>query len=108
MKWLPNTPIEDLGLTMRTYNCLRNEGLLTVADVLAKTEAQLKCVPNMGGKSVREVLEVIHGGAPHSQISDVSALREEIALWRGRYEGALAVIKQLNKLLAASVEENSD
>jgi hypothetical protein len=36
-----NLPIEDLNLTMRTYNCLRRQGVMTVGQVLSLPEQQL-------------------------------------------------------------------
>jgi DNA-directed RNA polymerase subunit alpha len=49
--------IEELELGVRSYNCLKREGIHTVGDLVAKTEAELLNVPNFGKKSIDEVQE---------------------------------------------------
>jgi DNA-directed RNA polymerase subunit alpha len=49
--------IEELELGVRSYNCLKREGIQTIGDLLAKTEAELLNVPNLGQKSIDEVEE---------------------------------------------------
>ena len=48
-------PIEDLEFTVRSYNCLKREGINTVAELIALTEDQLMNIRNFGNKSVDEV-----------------------------------------------------
>ena len=48
-------PIEDLDLSVRSYNCLKREGINTVSELLALSEAQLMNIRNFGQKSVFEV-----------------------------------------------------
>jgi DNA-directed RNA polymerase subunit alpha len=48
-------PIEDLDLTVRSYNCLKREGINTVAELIALSEDQLMNIRNFGSKSVDEV-----------------------------------------------------
>ena len=50
-----STPIEDLDLTVRSYNCLKREGINTVAELIALSEDQLMNIRNFGSKSVDEV-----------------------------------------------------
>jgi DNA-directed RNA polymerase subunit alpha len=52
-----DTPIEDLELGVRSYNCLKREGIETVADLVAKSDQELMCIPNFGRKSIEEVRE---------------------------------------------------
>jgi DNA-directed RNA polymerase subunit alpha len=47
--------IEDLELGVRSYNCLKREGIQTVGDLISKTEAELLNIPNFGKKSIDEV-----------------------------------------------------
>jgi DNA-directed RNA polymerase subunit alpha len=49
--------IEELELGVRSYNCLKREGVETVGDLMAKTEAELLNIPNFGKKSIEEVRE---------------------------------------------------
>ena len=48
-------PIEDLDLTVRSYNCLKREGIHTVGELLARSEADLLDIRNFGSKSIDEV-----------------------------------------------------
>jgi carbon monoxide dehydrogenase subunit G len=48
-------PIEELALPIRTYNGLRREGVHTVADLVAKTPAQLLAIDNIGPASVEDI-----------------------------------------------------
>jgi DNA-directed RNA polymerase subunit alpha len=49
------TPIEDLDLSVRSYNCLKREGINTVSELVALSETQLMNIRNFGQKSVDEV-----------------------------------------------------
>ncbi|MBW3578369.1 MAG: DNA-directed RNA polymerase subunit alpha [Actinobacteria bacterium] len=51
------TPIEDLDLSVRSYNCLKREGVSTVGELVSKTENDLLEIRNFGQKSVDEVKE---------------------------------------------------
>jgi DNA-directed RNA polymerase subunit alpha len=48
-------PIEDMDLTVRSYNCLKREGVSTVGDLVQKTEDDLLEIRNFGQKSIDEV-----------------------------------------------------
>ena len=48
-------PIENLDLTVRSYNCLKREGINTVSELIALSEHQLVNIRNFGQKSVDEV-----------------------------------------------------
>jgi DNA-directed RNA polymerase subunit alpha len=52
-----NMAIEDLNLSMRAYNCLRRSGLMTVGQVLEKSEEELLALRNFGRKSYDELRE---------------------------------------------------
>jgi DNA-directed RNA polymerase subunit alpha len=47
--------IEELNLSVRSYNCLKREGINTVGDLVQKTEAELLDIRNFGQKSIDEV-----------------------------------------------------
>ncbi len=53
--------IEELELGVRSYNCLKREGIQTVGDLVSKTEAELLNIPNFGKKSIDEVKEKLAG-----------------------------------------------
>ena len=48
-------PIEDLDLTVRSYNCLKREGIHTVGELISRSEADLMDIRNFGSKSIDEV-----------------------------------------------------
>ena len=50
-----NTPIEELSLSVRAYNCLKRSGLMTVGQVLEKNEDELLALRNFGRKSYEEL-----------------------------------------------------
>jgi DNA-directed RNA polymerase subunit alpha len=50
-------PVEDLQLTIRSYNCLKREGIHTVGELVARSEADLLDIRNFGAKSITEVKE---------------------------------------------------
>jgi DNA-directed RNA polymerase subunit alpha len=48
-------PIEELDLTVRSYNCLKREGIHTVGELVGRSEADLLDIRNFGSKSIDEV-----------------------------------------------------
>jgi len=50
-----NTPIEELSLSVRAYNCLKRSGLMTVGQVLEKSADELMTLRNFGQKSYDEL-----------------------------------------------------
>src|SRR3984885_6840712 len=48
-------PIEELNLTVRSYNCLKREGIHTVGELVARSEQDLLDIRNFGPKSIEEV-----------------------------------------------------
>ena len=52
---LLKTPIEELELTVRSYNCLKREDVKTVGELVQKSEQDLLEIRNFGQKSIDEV-----------------------------------------------------
>ncbi|MCA1830822.1 MAG: DNA-directed RNA polymerase subunit alpha [Actinobacteria bacterium] len=48
-------PIEELDLSVRSYNCLKREGVMSVGDLVQRTEQDLLDIRNFGQKSIDEV-----------------------------------------------------
>lgn len=48
-------PIEELDLSVRSYNCLKRQGIDTLQELVACTEKDLLSVKNFGAKSIQEV-----------------------------------------------------
>ena len=54
---VPYVRIEELDFSVRTYNCLKKAAILTIADLVTYTEADLMQIRNFGKKSLTEVRE---------------------------------------------------
>jgi DNA-directed RNA polymerase subunit alpha len=54
-------PIEEMDLTVRSYNCLKREGIHTVGELVSRSEADLLDIRNFGSKSIDEVKVKLHG-----------------------------------------------
>ncbi len=48
-------PVEDLNLTVRSYNCLKREGIHTVGELVSRSRQDLLDIRNFGEKSIDEV-----------------------------------------------------
>ena len=53
--------IEELDLSVRSYNCLKRANINTVEDLISKTEDDMMKVRNLGRKSLEEVLHKLEG-----------------------------------------------
>ncbi len=53
-------PVEELKLTMRSYNCLKREGIHTVSELVSRSEQDLLDIRNFGSKSIDEVKLRLH------------------------------------------------
>ncbi len=53
------TPIEELDLSVRAYNCLKRAGHHTLQDLTAMTEGEMMKIRNLGKKSLKEVMDKI-------------------------------------------------
>ena len=52
--------IEELDLSVRSFNCLKRAGIDTVEDLTSSTEADMIKVRNLGKKSLEEVIQKLH------------------------------------------------
>lgn len=53
-------PVEELNLTVRSYNCLKREGVHTVGELVSRSEQDLLDIRNFGSKSIDEVKLKLH------------------------------------------------
>ncbi len=51
--------VEELELSVRSYNCLKNADIRTIADLVQKTEAEMLKTKNFGRKSLNEIKEIL-------------------------------------------------
>ncbi|ABW15366.1 DNA-directed RNA polymerase, alpha subunit [Parafrankia sp. EAN1pec] len=61
-------PIEEMDLTVRSYNCLKREGIHTIGELVSRSEADLLDIRNFGQKSIDEVKTKL--GAMGLQLKD--------------------------------------
>ena len=52
-------PVDDLELTVRSANCLKAENIYYIGDLVQKTENELLKTPNLGKKSLTEIMDVL-------------------------------------------------
>jgi len=53
--------VEELELSVRSANCLKNENILYIGDLVQKSENEMLKTPNFGRKSLNEIKEVLEG-----------------------------------------------
>ena len=53
------TEIFELELSVRSANCLKNDNIVYIGDLVQKTEAEMLRTPNFGRKSLNEIKEVL-------------------------------------------------
>ena len=54
-----NRSVDELELSVRSYNCLKNANIKTIYDLVTKTEAEMLKTKNFGRKSLNEIKEVL-------------------------------------------------
>jgi DNA-directed RNA polymerase subunit alpha len=79
--------IEDLDFSVRTYNCLKKEGIDTLGELVQNTEDDLMAIRNFGRRSLNEVIEKLAqfdlqlkeppSGSEDEEDADLDMLEEE-------------------------------
>jgi DNA-directed RNA polymerase subunit alpha len=79
--------VEELELSVRSANCLKNDNIIYIGDLVQKTEAEMLRTPNFGRKSLNEIKEVLSSmglhlgmqipGWPPENIEDLAKRLEE-------------------------------
>jgi DNA-directed RNA polymerase subunit alpha len=52
-------PVDELELSVRSFNCLQNAGIRYIGDLVQKTEAEMLKTKNFGRKSLKEIKELL-------------------------------------------------
>src|SRR5690349_14535967 len=55
----PNRSVEELELSVRSYNCLKNANIQTIGELVQKTESEMLKTKNFGRKSLNEIKEIL-------------------------------------------------
>ncbi|MBF0124410.1 MAG: DNA-directed RNA polymerase subunit alpha [Magnetococcales bacterium] len=60
-KWNPNLfrKVDELELSVRSANCLKNDEIVYIGDLVQKTESEMLRTPNFGRKSLNEIKELL-------------------------------------------------
>jgi len=54
-----NRSVDELELSVRSYNCLKNADIKTIGDLVTKTEAEMLKTKNFGRKSLNEIKDIL-------------------------------------------------
>ena len=57
--------VEELELSVRSANCLKNDNIIYIGDLVQKTEAEMLRTPNFGRKSLNEIKQVLENMGLH-------------------------------------------
>jgi DNA-directed RNA polymerase subunit alpha len=73
-----NIPIEQLTLSVRTFNCLKRAGITKVGELVERGEQELMTIRNFGQKALEEVREQLEalGLAPEPDVGEVEDISE--------------------------------
>jgi DNA-directed RNA polymerase alpha subunit len=56
--------VDELELSVRSANCLKNDNIVYIGDLIQKSEAEMLRTPNFGRKSLNEIKEVLATDGP--------------------------------------------
>jgi DNA-directed RNA polymerase subunit alpha len=77
---LLDTPVEELELSVRSSNCLKNANIRTIGDLTSKSEDEIAKTRNFGKKSLQEIKEKLGEWNLALGMTDYSALKESLKL----------------------------
>lgn len=73
--------VNELELSVRSYNCLKNANIKTIAELVQKTEPEMLKTKNFGRKSLNEIKEILHEMGLHLGMRiDTESLDNEMPL----------------------------
>ncbi len=92
IKKLLDTPVEELELSVRSSNCLKNANIRSIGDLTSRTEEDIAKTRNFGKKSLQEIKERLHewnlslGMTDYSQLKNALRVRQESEEEKGEAE----------------------
>jgi DNA-directed RNA polymerase subunit alpha len=81
-----NTPVEELELSVRSSNCLKNANIKTIGELTRKTEDDIAKTRNFGKKSLQEIKEKLKEWNLSLGITDVNVLRNAVKITSAQKE----------------------
>ncbi|QTQ12502.1 DNA-directed RNA polymerase subunit alpha [Treponema parvum] len=86
IRTLLNTPVEELELSVRSSNCLKNANIRTIGELTKKTEDDIAKTRNFGKKSLTEIKEKLHEWNLTLGMTDYSHLKNAVNLTKQKEE----------------------
>ncbi len=86
IKKMLNTSVEELELTVRSSNCLKNANIKTIGDLTKKSEEEIAKTRNFGKKSLAEIKEKLKEWNLSLGMTDYSVLKNSIRLPENKEE----------------------
>jgi DNA-directed RNA polymerase subunit alpha len=81
--------VDELELSVRSANCLKNDNIVYIGDLIQKSEAEMLRTPNFGRKSLNEIKEVLSGMGLHLGMAVENWPPENIEDLAKKYEEAI-------------------
>jgi DNA-directed RNA polymerase subunit alpha len=78
--------VDELELSVRSANCLKNDNIVYIGDLILKTEGEMLRTPNFGRKSLNEIKEVLAGMGLHLGMEVVGWPPENVEDLAKRFE----------------------
>jgi len=85
---LLDTPVEELELSVRSSNCLKNASIRTIGDLTSRTEEDIAKTRNFGKKSLQEIKEKLSEWNLSLGMTDYSHLKDTLRLKKQEEEAA--------------------
>jgi DNA-directed RNA polymerase subunit alpha len=79
-KVILNTPVEELELSVRSSNCLKNANIKTIGELIRKTEDDIAKTRNFGKKSLQEIKEKLKEWNLSLGITDMNVLKNAVRI----------------------------
>jgi DNA-directed RNA polymerase subunit alpha len=99
---LLDTPVEELELSVRSSNCLRNANIRTIGDLTRRTEEEIAKTRNFGKKSLQEIKEKLRDRNLSLGMKDYSSLKKALQM------GQVGVASQVEEQGEAESEAESE
>ncbi len=78
--------VDELELSVRSANCLKNDNIIYIGDLVLKSESEMLRTPNFGRKSLNEIKEVLSQMGLHLGMDIPEWPPENIEIWAKRLE----------------------
>jgi DNA-directed RNA polymerase subunit alpha len=100
-----DTPVEELELSVRSSNCLRNANIRTIGDLTRKTEDEITKTRNFGKKSLQEIRDKLRSRGLDLGMKDYSAFKKQL---KKQLAGELVAVPLVPDGTAESSQETDE